>query len=62
MNKSDIHYLNCMDDNCEVISCVGRREYERKMGLIYTLFDVIKHGDKDHQDWLENKIKEHFDL
>jgi hypothetical protein len=24
------------------------------------LFDEIKHGDKDHQEWLANKIEEFF--
>jgi len=23
------------------------------------LFEEIKHGDQEHQDWLENKIKEY---
>lgn len=24
------------------------------------LFDKIKHGDQEHQDWLEKEIKEYF--
>ncbi len=27
---------------------------------VETLFDAIKHGDDNHQAWLEHKIKEHF--
>lgn len=31
MKKSDIHYVNCDDDCCEKIDCVGRRDYERQV-------------------------------
>lgn len=27
---------------------------------IESLFEAIKHGDKEHQDWLENHLKTHF--
>ncbi len=27
---------------------------------IQTLYDAIKHGDNDHQNWLKKKIEEHF--
>jgi hypothetical protein len=27
---------------------------------IDTLFAAIKHGDDDHQNWLRDKIREHF--
>lgn len=29
-------------------------------GNISTLFDKIKHGDAEHQRWLEREIREHF--
>ena len=28
---------------------------------INTLFDKIKHGDQEHQDWLKKAIDEHFE-
>lgn len=28
---------------------------------IGTLFDAIKHGDQEHQDWLQKAIKDHFE-
>lgn len=27
---------------------------------VATLFDAIKHGDEEHQDWLKNAIDQHF--
>jgi len=27
---------------------------------VSTLFDAIKHGDKNHQDWLKKAIRNHF--
>lgn len=27
---------------------------------VSTLFDAIKHGDQEHQDWLADKITAHF--
>ena len=28
--------------------------------MIKSLFPEIKHGDQEHQDWLENHLKQHF--
>lgn len=30
------------------------------LGQITTLFDVLKHGEKGHQDWLQKAIECHF--
>lgn len=32
----------------------------RLKNKISTLFDAIKHGDKEHQEWLRKKIEDHF--
>lgn len=34
MTKSEIHYLECNDENCEKIYCVGRRELEYKLDVM----------------------------
>lgn len=31
MNRADVHYLNCTDDNCEKIPCVDRREKDKRI-------------------------------
>jgi len=31
-----------------------------KSEAVDTLFDAIKHGDQDHQDWLKEAIECHF--
>jgi len=36
------------------------KRYVQLSDKVDSLFDVIKHGDQDHQDWLEKKIKDHF--
>lgn len=38
----------------------AEREIERLKTKIVTLFDAIKHGDQDHQDWLFDAIQKHF--
>ena len=47
MNKADIHYLNCSDEDCEVAACIGRRDYEQKILNLETQLEAI------------NKSKEH---
>jgi hypothetical protein len=37
---------------------VAEREWREQQ--IATLFDAIKHGDKEHQEWLRTKVREHF--
>jgi hypothetical protein len=29
---------------------------------VFSLFDVIKHGDETHQNWLRDKIESHFGI
>lgn len=36
--------------------------HEELVGKVGTLFDAIKHGDSEHQEWLRNKINEHFGI
>lgn len=28
---TQVHYLNCQDENCEKFACVARRDYEQKL-------------------------------
>jgi len=37
-----------------------QEELSKAKESINSLFDAIKHGDQEHQDWLEEKIKAHF--
>lgn len=43
MNKHDAHYLNCIDENCEKICCVDRRNNEQLQA------EVEKLRDKFHE-------------
>lgn len=43
-----------------LLKVVPASELERMNSLIKSLFDKIKHGDQEHQDWLEKAINEHF--
>lgn len=46
-----------------VIAFFREKPHDRTKDLessIRSLFDKIKHGDQEHQDWLQNEIKEHF--
>jgi hypothetical protein len=36
-------------------------EVKRLRGSIDSLFDKIKHGDKEHQEWLKDALLKHFD-
>ena len=38
----------------------GYRSISLSDQLIDSLFDVIKHGDQEHQDWLKQAIEDHF--
>ncbi len=31
MSKAEMHYLNCIDRDCEKYGCLARRDYERKI-------------------------------
>ncbi|HEY5234537.1 MAG TPA: hypothetical protein VIJ14_00035, partial [Rhabdochlamydiaceae bacterium] len=34
MTKSEMHYLNCTDDNCELFACLARRDYQRTISVL----------------------------
>lgn len=43
-----------------VFMAEARQDIPWLLERIGTLFDAIKHGDEKHQEWLKNKIEEHF--
>ena len=53
-----------MPNNAEFQFWYQRNEivekFEQLKNKVSSLFDAIKHGDQDHQEWLKNKIEEHF--
>lgn len=42
MNSAESHYLNCMDENCERVYCVGRRDHERMEVLLKKLVKQLE--------------------
>lgn len=50
------------DGYCSGIEQLALDAYHVLEERINTLFDKIKHGDQEHQDWLKKAIDEHFDL
>lgn len=32
--KHDSHYLNCIDENCEIVCCVDRRDQYRRLDAL----------------------------
>lgn len=34
MTRTEAHYLNCQDENCERFACVARRDYERQISKL----------------------------
>ena len=47
-----------IDDDSKKI--ILKSDYDLLVGKVDGLFDEIKHGDQDHQDWLQKKLKDYF--
>jgi hypothetical protein len=45
--------------NMEVLDGMSRES--EWAGAVHSLFDVIKHGDEKHQEWLKAMIDKHFE-
>ena len=66
--KEGIAWHNVFADECTVdfCCCEGDGKYHTHLPSFYgsakqlfkELFDDIKHGDQEHQDWLENKLND----
>lgn len=43
-----LHYLSCIDDNCEVDTCVSRRDYESRIKSLTEQCEKLAEALEDH--------------
>lgn len=42
---AELHYLSCLNEDCEIFSCVARRDYEGKISVL-----------ENHMEYIYNKL------
>ena len=53
---NDAHFCGMMRSSIDGLL----DELEADRSSIYSVFDVIAHGDEEHRRWLKEKLEEHF--
>lgn len=69
--ENDIAWHNNVANECTIdfCCCQGDGDFDTNLPSYYSfakeileeLFQKIKHGDQEHQDWLENEMKKYLD-
>ncbi len=55
MTKSELHYLNCQEPDCERVWCVGRRDFERRIANLIDALQKANDKIKDLQTQVDLK-------
>lgn len=66
MTKTEMHYLNCDDRDCEKVACVGRRDYEKMVlkleARVSLLTEALKFAKEDFEAQGAEVLPNYFDV